>query len=134
MAVKEKVFSNGLVVKHRRSAIIFENANGKNEKQVDFKYAFTDEELQEFVDYLTEIANEAWNNVKPKEATTIGADYWEYYDRKCDNNGYLRIQKSGIWIEAPHLSKDTLYQFNKAKIESFIYDLQEKVNNHAEVY
>lgn len=130
MAIKEKIFDNGLVVKHRRSAIILENANGKDEKQSDFTYSFTKEGFKEFVDYITKIANEAWANIKPKEANSEGTDYWEYYDRKYDNNGYLYITETGIKVEAPNLSKDALYQFNKAKIQSFIYDLQEKVRKH----
>lgn len=126
MTGKEKTFDNGLVVKHRRSAVIFENASGKDINQSDFTYDFTEEGFQEFVDHLTEVANEAWTGVKPKEVSSFSSDYYEYYDRKYDNNGYLHITKTGIKIEAPHLSKDTLYQFNKAKIQSFLYDLEEK--------
>ncbi|WP_078598652.1 hypothetical protein [Evansella clarkii] len=122
--MKSKTFSNGLVVKHRRSAIILENADGKPETQSRFAYPFTPKELETFTDYLHQAANEAWKDITPKEAFSMGSDYDEYYDRRYDNNGYLSITESGLSIEAPHLSKDTLYQFNKAKIQSFIYDLQ----------
>lgn len=31
--MKSKVYDNGLVIKYRKSAIIFENVNGKKEKE-----------------------------------------------------------------------------------------------------
>ncbi|MCC2248943.1 hypothetical protein JUJ52_03090 [Virgibacillus sp. AGTR] len=124
--MKTKIFSNGLVVKYRRSAIILENSSGKTERDSNFEYAFTADELKDFLAYITKVANEAWTNITPKEAYSMDSDYDEYYDRRYDNNGYLSITDSGIVIEAPHLSKDTLYQFNKAKIQSFLYDLEKK--------
>ena len=124
--MKSKTFSNGLVVKHRRSAIFFENASGKTETESKFNYAFTPEEWITFINYLHEAANEAWKDVTPKEAHSMGSDYDEYYDRRYDNNGYLSLTESGIEVQAPHLSEDTLYQFSKAKIQSFLFDLGKK--------
>ena len=126
--MKTKIFENGLVVKHRKSAIIFENANGKKEREKDFPYEFTEVGFKDFADYIEEIANESWTNIVPKEADSMGADYDEYYDRRYDANGYLSIGENGISITAPYWSVDTLYQFNKPKIQSFIYDLRKKVN------
>jgi len=123
--VKVKEFENGLVVKHRKSAIIFENAEGKKEKEERFEYRFSPEEFKGFADYIKEIANESWTNVVPKEAHSMGSDYDEYYDRRYDANGYLSISENGISIKAPYWSVDTLYQFNKQKIQSFIYDLEQ---------
>lgn len=122
--MKSKTFDNGLVVKHRRSAIILENAHGKSEAVSHFMYPFTETELVDFSEYLHQAANEAWKGITPKEAQSMGADYDEYYDRRYDNNGYLTLTDEGVKIEAPHLSKDTLYQFNKAKIQSFLFDLE----------
>jgi hypothetical protein len=124
--MKSRAFTNGLVVKHRRSAIILENENGKSEAETRFSYSFTNEELVKFIEYLHEAADEAWSNIIPKEAHSMGSDYDEYYDRRYDNNGYLSLTDTGISINAPHLSKDTLYQFNKAKIQTFLYDLEKK--------
>lgn len=126
--MKTKTFPNGLVVKHRKSAIIFEAAEGvpttHGTPKTDERrtYWFGQEGLAAFVDYIEEIANEAWSNITPKEAQSPGADYWEYYDREYDNNGYLAIATMGIRIDPPHGSTGKLYQFNKAKIQSFIYD------------
>lgn len=125
--MKTRTFTNGLVVKHRKSAIIFENEAGKREGQELFKYPFSPSEFDDFVSYIETIANEAWTNVTPKDATSAGSDYWEYYDRKYENNGYLHVKDDGIQVTAPHNSIDTLYQFNKPKIQSFIYDCRKKL-------
>ena len=126
--MKVKTFENGLVVKHRKSAIIFENANGKKEKEERFEYRFSPEGFKEFADYIKEIANEAWTNVVSKEANSWGSDYNEYYDRKYDANGGLTLIDNGIVAYGPYWSVDTLYQFNKPKIQSFIYDLDKKIS------
>lgn len=125
--MKAKVFDNGLVVKHRKSAIIFENVKGKNEKEELFIYTFTDEGFKDFSSYIEDVANEAWSNIVPKEANSLASDYDEYYDRRYDANGNLSITNIGITINAPYWSVDTLYQFNKPKIQSFIYELQKKL-------
>lgn len=128
MKIKTITLDNGLVIKHRTSAIIFENATGKKEREERFLYEFTKEDFKDFAIYIEEIANEAWSNIVPKEATDLRSDYDEYYDRKYDANGGLSIKENGILITAPFWSVDTLYQFNKPKIQSFIYDLRKKVN------
>lgn len=126
--MKTKVFNNGLIVKHRKSAIIFENVEGKKEKENRFFFKFTDDEFKEFASYIETIANESWVNVVPKEADSLASDYDEYYDRRYDDNGYLAIKDNSIAITAPYWSVDTLYQFNKPKIQSFIYDLKKKIS------
>lgn len=129
--MKSRTFSNGLVVKHRKSAIIFENEKGKKEKEERFSYEFSEKEFNVFLNYIKEAANKSWKNVTPKEASSIGSDYNEYYDRRYDDNGSLWITEKGISIIAPYLSTDTLYQFNKLKIQSFIYDLEKKLNQRS---
>lgn len=126
--MKVKEFDNGLVIKHRKSAIILENFSGKKEKEEYFSYAFTDQDFKGFFEYIKEAANESWTNIVPKEANSDRSDYDEYYDRRYDANGYLTIGDFGIKIRAPYWSVDTLYQFNKSKIQSFIYDLEQIFN------
>lgn len=127
-----KQHTNGLIVKHRKHAIILECINGEEnilENNYLFSFAFTPDEFRKFAEYIKEISNVAWNNVKPKLANSEGSDYYEYYDRRYDNNGYLSIvdkkKHIELHVEAPYGSKDTLYQFNKPKIQSFIYDINE---------
>ena len=125
--MKIKTFENGLVIKHRKSAIILEDIEGKKEREERFDYEFTKEGFNYFFAYIEVIANESWSNIVPKEANSLGSDYAEYYDRKYDANGYLAIGENAISIDAPYWSVDTLYQFNKPKIQSFLYDLQKKL-------
>lgn len=125
--LKQYVFDNGLVVKHRKHAIIFETIEGESGTGNDFKFTFSPDTFREFVDYIIKIADEAWANITPKEADSLGSDYYEYYDKLYDNNGYLSISKCELVIESPYGSVDKLYQFNKPKIQSFIYDLLEIV-------
>ncbi|MDR6779410.1 MULTISPECIES: hypothetical protein [Paenibacillus] len=129
--MKTRVFtcSNGteLIVKHRKSAVILE----MNQNQINNKYNVTyNFELRDFVElynYIKMIANEAWTNLSPKEANSLGSDYYEYYDKELDTNGYLRIGKNTIFIDRPALNGLKLYLFNKKKMESFIFDFEKFV-------
>lgn len=120
--MKSKIFSNGLVVKHRKHAIIFENETGIQDNY-KFDFTFEPDEFKAFIQYLNDIIPDVWKNFQPKEANSLGSDYYEYYDRLLDNNGYLSIGDNNLKIEAPNLSTGRLYQFNKPKMQSFIYDL-----------
>ncbi|MBE7896200.1 hypothetical protein G7L40_20140 [Paenibacillus polymyxa] len=131
--MKTRVFtcSNGteLIVKHRKSAVIFE----MNQNQINNKYNVTyNFELKDFVElynYIKMIANEAWANLSPKGADSLGSDYYEYYDKELDTNGYLHIRENTIFIDRPALNEHKLYQFNKKKMESFIYDFEKLVKS-----
>ena len=138
---------NGLIVRHRKSAVFFERETDLKiegyvlphwEDQTHVvqpsessrKYIFTQDEFKEFLVYMEQIANESWKNFAPKEAVSPGSDYWEYYDRDFDNNGYLTVGKYYINLEGPASQPKTsnpivrLYKFNKRKFESFVYDLR----------
>lgn len=129
--MKERVFETldgrSLVVKHRRSAIIFEANINSNEKP-DFKFKFPKDNFNEFARYMESIANEIWSNFAPKDATSEASDYYEYYDKELDNNGYLSICKNCISVEGPQNTTGRIYQFNKAKMQCFIYDLRKLVS------
>ncbi|QDP99437.1 hypothetical protein FOH38_02075 [Lysinibacillus fusiformis] len=121
--MKERIFGD-LIIKHRKSAIFFEIGEGE---YYDCIFRFTEHEFKEFTSYIEEIANESWNNVTPKVADSMGTDYSEYYDKEFDNNGYLSIIENGLRIEGPYTTTGRLYKFNKAKIQSFIFDLRKKI-------
>lgn len=116
---------NVLIIKSRKHAIILELEN--NNTELTFEYKFSNELLSEFASLIRAIANESWDNIKPKDADSFGSDYNEYYDRKLDNNGYLTINKNSFIIERPSLASNKLYQFNKRKVESFLYDLNKRI-------
>lgn len=118
-----------LVIKNRKSAVIFEIDQNKANSNYKFSFKFTSEDFNELLKYIETIANESWTNVKPKEADSIGSDYYEYYDKELDDNGYLTIEQNILLIERPSLDSKRLYQFNKRKMESFIYSLKKVVES-----
>lgn len=92
--------------------------------QINFEYSDSFSMSQ----FLIEIASKVWKDFKPKEVDSFGSDYHEFYDRKLDNNGYLRIiQNKTLSFEAPYVEEKQkqylLYKFNKRKMQSFCYDL-----------
>ncbi|NME95333.1 hypothetical protein HF847_04910 [Clostridium cochlearium] len=113
-----------LVVKNRKSAVIFEIGNNHEENNFNFSLIFNFDTFKDLFEHLKEVSNKSWNNIKPREADSLGADYDEYYDRQLDNNGCLAIRENMLLIERPALESNKLYQFNKRKMESFLYDFR----------
>lgn len=113
-----------LIVINRRSAVIFEIGNNKEEGKFDFSLKFNFDTFKELFEHLKEVSEKSWNDITPKEADSPGADYEEYYDRQFDNNGWLSIKKDILEISRPTLESNKLYQFNKRKMESFLYDFK----------
>lgn len=77
----------------------------------------------ELIQSLTDAGNLAWKNLNYHDVTGSGNDYYEYYDKGLDNNGYLTITKTGLLFNRPIDDTDKVYQFNKVKFETFMYDL-----------
>lgn len=131
--MKSKVFISidnlKLIIKHRRSAVIFEMDESQMSESSRISFKFQPEIFTNLLKYIETVSHKSWTNLKPKEADSFGSDYCEYYDRKLDNNGYLSIKENTLIIERPFLKSNKLYQFNKKKMESFIYDFRELVNN-----
>lgn len=118
-----------LIVTHRRSAVIFEIENPKKENDHLFRFEFTEDVFQELLEHLEYVSSISWDNIDPREADSQGSDFYEYYDRKLDNNGYLTLYENALVIEKPCLESNKLYQFNKRKMESFIYELRRAIKN-----
>lgn len=129
----EKLFKDmaekGLIVKSRKSAIIFEADSGTVfdgfSHGYDVGYDFSPEVYKSFVLYLFEQAKLSWPGIYPKECDSLGSDYYEYHDSKLDNNGYLTLFSSvpSISLSRPDVLSLKLYQFNKRKMQSFLFDL-----------
>lgn len=113
-----------LIVANRKSAVIFELGDNNKEDEFRCSFSFDLDTFKELFEYLKEVSNKSWNNIKPREAASIGADYCEYYDRELDSNGCLVIKENMLLIERPALESNKLYQFNKRKMESFLYDFR----------
>lgn len=89
------------------------------------KIKMNEMEFQLFTLELNEAAINIWKDkFQLQEVTGMGNDYFEYYDRKYDNNGYLSVAKdNGIYvikIERPCLESDYFYILNKVKAQTFI--------------
>lgn len=88
----------------------------------------------DFVEYLFDLANDVWGSFKPKECSSAGSDYYEYYDKEYDNNGYLSISHDKKYLDfelpASHLGYNRMYKFNKVKLQSLIYDLKNIVSKN----
>lgn len=120
--MKDKVFKD----EHGRKIIVRTNRSNIQihieEKQIlDYRFYLDTTDL---LTYLKEQATKVWKSFRPKEANSFGADYWEFYDKNTDNNGYLEVSKEALMFQSPSDETTLLYQFNKRKMESFIYDME----------
>lgn len=113
-----------LIIKNRKSAVIFEINKTQVNKNYKFDFQFSKEVLSDLLEYIETIAVKSWGSLEPKESDSMGTDYYEYFDKELDNNGYLSIRNNSLFIERPSLESEKLYQFNKKKMESFIFDLR----------
>ncbi|MCU5584335.1 hypothetical protein OCF65_28645 [Bacillus toyonensis] len=109
-----------LRIKNKKSAIIFEIEKKQRNREYIFifTFTFTPEDFAALFSYLEQIATGTLGNIRPKKAFSLGADY----DRELDNNGYLWITKNKVSIKRPSIDNVRLYQFNKRKMESFLFD------------
>lgn len=107
-----------LIVRVNRSNI---QIHTEEKKILDYRFYL---DYDEILHYLKEQATKVWKSFRPKEANSFGADYWEFYDKNTDNNGYLEVSKETLVFQSPNDETTLLYQFNKRKMESFIYDME----------
>lgn len=116
----ERVFTD----EHKRKLIVRVNRSNiqiHTEKKDLLDYQF---DLNvELFKFLKEQAVKVWKAFTPKAANSFGSDYWEFYDRNTDNNGYLEIRNE-LKFQSPNDETTLLYQFNKRRMESFIYDIE----------
>ena len=120
--MKDKVFKD----EHGREVIVRTNKSNiqirLKEKQIlDYRFYLDSDEI---LHYLKKQATKVWKSFSPREADSFGADYWEFYDKNTDNNGYLEVSKGALVFQSPSDETTLLYQFNKRKMESFIYDME----------
>lgn len=122
-----------------REVVVFEDTNGKKlyvspkAKSVEFisvheVFTFPDSTQKDLCAYLLELGLRARDTFKPHYCYSEGSDYFEYYDRSCDNNGYLRLQDGNMLkFERPHLVENNrLYLMSMSKLASLLYDMGER--------
>ena len=119
--MKESVFNDGhgqtLIVKVNRSNI---QIHTEDKKTIQYQFYLDSGEI---LNYLKDQAIQVWKSFRPKEADSFGSDYYEFYDKATDNNGYLEYRNEMLIFESPSEETTLLYQFNKRRMESFIYDM-----------
>lgn len=119
--MEERVFKD----KHGRKVIVRVNKSNiqihtEEKKIIDYRFYLDSDEI---LHYLKEQATRIWKSFHPKEADSLGSDYYEFYDRGTDANGYLEYRNAMLIFESPSEEITLLYQFNKRRMESFIYDM-----------
>lgn len=120
--MEERVFEDEhgrkLIVRVNRSNI---QIHTERKDLLDYRFYLDNIDLLKF---LKQQAEKVWKTFAPKEANSFGAYYWEFYDKNTDNNGYLEVSKEALVFQSPSDETTLLYQFNKRKMESFIYDME----------
>lgn len=120
--MKEAIFNDGhgrkLIVRVNRSNI---QIHTEDKQILDYRFYLDSDEI---LHYLKEQATKVWKSFRPKEADSFGADYADFYDKATDNNGYLEYRDEMLIFGSPSKETTLLYQFNKRKMESFIYDME----------
>lgn len=86
-------------------------------------------EFKVFTNKLKELAVIVWGNIEPKEAISEASDYYEYYDKELDNNGYFTFNASKGFIQVCQVydNNSRIYKFNKRKMQSLLFDLDKEV-------
>lgn len=116
----ERVFTD----EHKRKLIVRVNRSNiqihtERKDLLDYQFDLN----VELFKFLKEQAVKVWKAFTPKAANSFGSDYWEFYDRNTDSNGYLEIRNE-LKFQSPNDETTLLYQFNKRRMESFIYDIE----------
>lgn len=117
-----------LIIKVNRSNIQWELdvSEGYKGRDDSIKLTFSEDAFRELYDVMDDESQKVWKGVNKKYADSDGCDYWEYYGRVLDNNGYLTfVDDTGMRVGYVYLAKSKrIYQFNKQKVGTFLYDFE----------
>ena len=86
----------------------------------------------EYLKAVKEAADNAWSNIKPKVADSWGAYYDEMYDTKRDVNYEIGGLRRVVQICGYPEDDQANYDFNKRRMQSYLFDLMEARDNEAE--
>lgn len=86
----------------------------------------------EYLKAVKEAADNAWPNIKPKVADSWGADYDEMYDTKRDVNYEIGGLRRVVQICGYPEDDQANYDFNKRRMQSYLFDLMEARDKEAE--
>lgn len=86
----------------------------------------------EYLKAVKEAADNAWPNIKPEVADSLGADYDEMYDTKRDANYEIGGLRRVVQICGYPEDDQANYDFNKRRMQSYLFDLIEARDKEAE--
>lgn len=86
----------------------------------------------EYLKAVKEAADNAWPNIKPEVADSLGADYDEMYDTKRDANYKIGGLRRVVQICGYPEDDQANYDFNKRRMQSYLFDLMEARDKEAE--
>lgn len=86
----------------------------------------------EYLKAVKEAADNAWPNIKPKVADSWVADYDEMYDTKRDVNYEIGGLRRVVHICGYPEDDQANYDFNKRRMQSYLFDLMEARDKEAE--
>lgn len=86
----------------------------------------------EYLKAVKEAADNAWPNIKPKVADSWGAEYDEMYDTKRDVNYEIGGLRRVVQICGYPEDDQANYDFNKRRMQSYLFDLMEARDKEAE--
>lgn len=86
----------------------------------------------EYLKAVKEAADNAWPNIKPKVADSWGAEYDEMYDTKRDVNYEIGGLRRVVQICGYPEDNQANYDFNKRRMQSYLFDLMEARDKEAE--
>jgi hypothetical protein len=109
-----------------KGKIVFE-LHGDDNTQYHGQLRFSKKEFDNFYAWTESVARTTWKDFFPKSATSAASDYDEYYDKELDNNGGIAIKETGLYISRPSLMEPRFFIFTKAKMQSFLFDLDRMV-------
>lgn len=116
--------SRELLVKSSKNLIVFSRTEINCRR---ITYQFDPVIFKDLFEYLKDIASKSWKNIELRDVTSFGNDYSEYYDKEFDNNGQLGISLNQLELAGPVSYSPKLFQFNKKKIETFLYDFNKLI-------
>lgn len=112
-----------LVIEKNKKTVIFKAKSNFEDYGITFE--FDEKTFVSLRDYLRKVSSEIWDSVVPKDAVSSASDYYEYYDKEFDNNGYLTVRDYWLNFERPVLHNVILYKINKRKMETLLFDLSD---------
>lgn len=113
-----------IIIRQRKTTVLIELVHN-DPNETSYTLQFTPEGYVDAMDTIKAAAHQAWPNIKPKKYTSVSSHYHGYFDEELSGYGFLIIGTSDqIAITKPDGQNKRMYQFNKRRMESFLFDYE----------